>query len=253
MKVKSRRMHNSSLSILDLNDANPKGILILDKPTGITSFGVVAWARRVTGVKKIGHTGTLDPSATGLLVLLVGKAFTKLQQEFQGHDKTYQVSFLLGAHSETLDCDSTLVFDENPEVLSLISLEKVKEAAAKLVGERLQQVPIFSAVHVGGERLHRIARHDAEKARTLAPSRQVVIHSITKIKKNQKAHGLPCFSFEVSCSSGTYIRSLVVELAELLGCSGVVFSLRRTQSGPFFLDSASVCPVLTRRTKIIEL
>lgn len=260
--------------ILDhLSKETTLGVLVVDKPIGVTSHDVVAWARRVTGVRKIGHSGTLDPLATGVLILLIGREYTKLQSNFLKQDKTYQVSFLLGAESETLDVlDSSYteqlralprswqsikarsdlvkkaishyenkIFTRNAADLTT---DKITEVLYSFEGSYQQTVPQFSAVKVKGKKLYEAARESQLDSVTL-PSRLVEIYSISscsvKFLAKQKKCVVTC---TVRCSSGTYVRALVRDVAEKLGTVGVVTELRRVASGEFLVKDACVCPLL---------
>ena len=210
--------------------------LFVDKPGGVTSHDVVGWARRLTGVKKIGHAGTLDPLATGLLIILIGRNWTKRQTEFLKQDKTYLVSCRFGVASDTYDVDGS--------VRSLASAKKIDDEDIKqavndhFLGEITQTVPPFSAVKQKGKKLYQLARAGQIDEADL-PKRQVRVDEFRLLefnKENQTA------SFEVSVSSGTYIRSLIHDLGQALGVGAVVTSLRRTRIGRFNIDEAFLCP-----------
>lgn len=203
------------------------GLLVLDKPPGITSRDAVnrvqRWLPRGT---RIGHTGTLDPLATGVLVLCVGNA-TRLAEYVQRMPKTYRAGIVLGARSDTDDADGTIT--PSPGV-ALPSAEQVSEALRNSVGTIEQVPPAFSAAKVVGRRAYSIARkgHDVNLA-----ARQVTIHDIDLI-----ACEPPRLNVEVRCGRGTYIRSLARDLGERLGCGGYIESLRRTRVGAFDVAAA---------------
>jgi tRNA pseudouridine55 synthase len=201
------------------------GILLIDKPEGITSFGVVRRLKRVLGVKKIGHLGTLDPFATGLLPLGVNEG-TKLTPFLMGEAKTYRATLKLGEETDTQDLTGKITArsDKLPEA------DTVRRMAARFVGEINQAPPMFSAVHHQGERLYNLARR-GEKVEP-AP-RPVVIH-----KLQVEAVALPRVTFTVSCSKGTYIRTLAADLGKALGCGAHLVALRRLEVGPFSVEGA---------------
>ena len=201
------------------------GILLLDKPEGLTSFGVVRRVKWVLGVKKIGHLGTLDPFATGLLPLGVNEG-TKLTPFLMGEPKTYRATLKLGEETDTQDLTGKITArsDKLPEA------DTVRRMAARFVGEINQAPPMFSAVHHQGERLYNLARR-GEKVEP-AP-RPVVIHEL-----QVEAVALPLVTFTVRCSKGTYIRTLAADLGRALGCGAHLVALRRLEVGPFSVEEA---------------
>ena len=202
------------------------GILVIDKPTGVTSRAMVdAVARRLPGAR-VGHAGTLDPLATGVLVVCVGAA-TRLVETIQGLAKTYKVAIRLGAHSDTLDADGQIEFDESPPIPGL---EEITAALAPFHGVIQQIPPRFSALKVAGRRSYDLARQGTVvelKARPVRIDRVAVLD-----------YAWPILSLEVDCGGGTYIRSLARDIGEALGSSGYVQTLRRTRIGGFTLDQA---------------
>lgn len=202
------------------------GILIVDKSPGMTSHDVVDFIRRSFGAKKVGHCGTLDPLATGVLVILIGRA-TRLSQKFSNHDKTYDATVTLGILTDTADSEGAISF----KVDSLnVTEDQIEEVFKEFRGPIEQIPPMISAIKYGGKRLYKLARQGIEVPRK---SRQVYIHKleITSIR-------LPEVSFEVVCSKGTYIRSLCEEIGSRLGCGGYMSRLRRMRSGPFLIEHA---------------
>lgn len=207
------------------------GILLVDKPKGWTSFDVVAKVRgmikRETGVKlKVGHTGTLDPLATGLLVLLLG-SYTKKAPDLSKLDKTYEVTMKLGETSTTGDEEGTKthVSDKQP------SENDIKNAIAFFIHTEYMQVPhAFSAIKVGGQRAYKLAR--AGKELKLEP-RKVKVYSI-----QLTAYSYPEVKFTTEVSSGTYIRSLVEDIGKKLGTGAYMTDLHRTQVGQFSVEEA---------------
>ena len=202
------------------------GALLVNKPRGMTSHDVVAAARRALAIARIGHTGTLDPMAEGLLVLLIGRA-TKHQQAFQGHDKTYEATIKLGVKTETADAEGAII-----ESLPVPALERVQvmEALASFEGPLVQTPPAFSAVKVRGKPAYWWARR--QKPVEL-PSRTVVIHSLSLL-----AFAGDSLDVRVSCSSGTYVRTLGEMVAQRLGTVGHLTRLTRQSIGDWALDAA---------------
>ncbi len=222
-----------------MQQQNREGIYLIDKESGWTSHDVVAKMRTITGIKKIGHAGTLDPLATGLLIVLVGREFTKRQDEFMKQDKSYVCKAKLGVTTDTYDIDGSIVDESNwLNVKSASRRTNVKEVIKKYVGEIEQTVPAFSAVSVGGERLYKKARKGVMEGVEL-PSRRVLIHGlrITDYEVDDVAKEA-YVTFEVSCGSGTYIRSLVHDIGQDLGIGATVAELRRTRIGDFKVDDA---------------
>jgi tRNA pseudouridine55 synthase len=199
-----------------------KGFLIVDKPAGITSFDVVAQARRALGIRKIGHLGTLDPLATGVLVLAVGEG-TKLIQYLMGADKDYEATLEFGKISDTYDSDGQIT-----QTGAIIPPRDEIEAALEPFRGEIQQVPpAFSALKINGRRAYELARK-GEKVE-LKP-RTVYIHDLKLVGDNQ---------LHLSCSSGTYVRSLIHDLGQALGCGAIMTALRRTRVSQFTLAQAT--------------
>ncbi len=215
------------------------GIVLVNKPKGITSHDVVDVARGRLGIRKIGHAGTLDPMATGLLILLVGKA-TKLSSRFSQFDKQYEATLHLGIRTDTADAEGKVI--EEREVS--VSESQIKEAFSKFVGEIEQVPPMVSAIRYKGKRLYELARKGIVVPR---PPRRVTIYELKITEIN-----LPYVSFVVTCSKGTYIRKLCEDIGELLGCGAHQCRLHRIRIGPFSvkeaieleeLDESSIRPI----------
>jgi tRNA pseudouridine55 synthase len=202
------------------------GLLLVDKGAGITSFQVVAHLRRVLRLPKVGHGGTLDPLATGLLPILLGEA-TKLTGFVLGQDKEYVTTARLGVTTDTLDATGR-VTGQGP--VPALTAEAVRAVLARFVGEIVQVPPMFSALHAGGRRLHELARAGIEVAR--AP-RRVRVHALELLE-----WAPPSMRLRVACGSGTYVRSLVADVGAALGCGAHVAALARTRLGPFALAEA---------------
>jgi tRNA pseudouridine55 synthase len=202
------------------------GLLLADKGPAVTSFQVVAHLRRVLRVPKVGHGGTLDPMATGLLPILLGEA-TKLTGHLQGQDKEYLATIRLGVATDTLDATGT-VTGKRP--VPPLTADNVRAVLARFVGDIDQVPPMYSALHVGGRRLHELARAGIAVER--AP-RRVRVHAFELIECAP-----PRLRVRVECGSGTYIRSLAADVGEALGCGGHVEALARTRVGPLRLEDA---------------
>ena len=199
------------------------GLLLIDKPPGITSHAAVARIRRALGVKKVGHSGTLDPLATGLLLVGVGRA-TRLLRFLGDLPKLYEGTGILGVRTTTLDAEGEVTAERPVDV----SEGQLRAAMAELTGEIQQVPPSYSAVKVGGERLYRAARRGEVVE---APPRKVLVHAFDLVRFNS-----PRFDFRVRCSGGTYVRSLVAAVGESLGCGAHLAELRRTGIGPFRVE-----------------
>ncbi len=203
------------------------GVIVINKEQDFTSFDVVAVVRRTLHTKKVGHCGTLDPNATGVLPVLVGNA-TKAQDIIVNHDKSYVASFKLGLSSDTLDIWGEVAEENGPD----IKKEELKEALTHFVGEILQVPPMYSAVQKNGVRLYELARQGIEVEREARP---VTIYSLELNDFDEKTQ---CGTFTVSCSKGTYIRTLISDIAKSLGTDAVMTSLVRTSACGFMLDDA---------------
>ena len=202
------------------------GILVVNKPRGMTSRAVVDRVARVAGGAKAGHAGTLDPLATGVLIVCLGQA-TRLVEWIQRLPKSYRTVVLLGARSDTLDADGHIVSEPDPRVPSRLEIEN---AAIPWMGEVEQIPPQFSALKVQGQRAYDLAR--AGRPVELAP-RPVRIDRIAVVH-----YDWPRLELEIDCGSGTYIRSIARDLGESLGCGGLVEILIRTRIGPFTIEHA---------------
>jgi tRNA pseudouridine55 synthase len=202
------------------------GLLLVDKPSGITSHDAVDAVRRSLGVRKVGHAGTLDPMATGLLLMGVGRA-TRLIRFLGALDKEYEGTGRLGERTDSLDADGSVV--ETAPVTS--SEDDVRGAAASLVGEILQRPPAYSAVKVGGRRMYAVAR---EGGSVQAPPRPVRVDAFEVSRFDGRD-----FEFRVVCSGGTYVRVLVADVGERLGSGAHLIRLRRTRIGDFRVEDAS--------------
>jgi tRNA pseudouridine55 synthase len=201
-------------------------VLLIDKPMDWTSFDVVKKIRRLIKVKKVGHAGTLDPLATGLLILCTGK-YTKRINDYMAREKEYTGHLTLGATTPTFDLESD---PENQRDYSAITVEAINDALASFRGEIMQVPPIHSAIKKDGKRVYELARKGVEVK--LEPRRVVIKEfEITEV-------ALPVLSFRVVCSTGTYIRSLANDLGAALGCGAYLSKLCRTRIGEFRVEQA---------------
>lgn len=199
----------------------PEGVAVVDKAAAMTSHDVVARARRVLGTRKVGHSGTLDPDATGVLLLGVGPA-TRLLRFLTDLPKTYTAEFVLGVETDTLDDSGAVTATHEMAV----TLDEVRTTAAGFVGEIDQVPPMVSAIRVDGRRLHELAREGIEVERE---ARRVTIH---RYEVGPTEDPL-VFAVEVECSSGTYVRTLAADLGTVLGGGAHLRRLRRTRIGSF--------------------
>ena len=202
------------------------GLLIIDKPAGLTSHDVVDRVRRIAGLRAVGHAGTLDPPATGVLVLLLGKA-TRLAEYAEAQAKEYEAVFRFGVETDTFDAAGTVTTES---AVPPLTTEGVAAAAAALTGAILQVPPAISAVRVGGRRSWRLAR---EGEAVEPPARNVIVHAFDLFRLDP-----PRASFRIRCTKGTYVRALARDLGRALGCGGIVETLRRTRSGTFTVADA---------------
>ena len=203
-----------------------QGILNVDKPQGISSFRVVSLVRRLSGVRKVGHAGTLDPLATGVLLVCLGQA-VRVSEYLMELPKTYRGTVRLGVATDTFDADGEPVFEGDAESVDEAAL---RAALAALAQQEEQVPPVYSAVKVGGTPAHRLAR--AGRPVSLRPRRT----SIERI--DLLSFQPPLVEIEVRCGKGTYIRTLADDLGRRLGCGGHLVALRRTAVGPFDVEEA---------------
>lgn len=204
------------------------GVLVVDKPAGMTSFDVVRRVRALGKGRKAGHTGTLDPAATGVLPICLGNS-TKLSTFLLEGDKRYEGVVRFGVETTTYDAEGEVVATHDP---SGLREEAVRAAAEAMVGSYWQTPPMYSAVKVEGRRLYELAREGKEVERK---PRKVTIHSLECVAWDPAASTL---TIRLSCSKGTYVRSIAHELGAALGVGGHLASLRRLGSGPFSLEQA---------------
>jgi tRNA pseudouridine55 synthase len=202
---------------------NHSGLLLVNKSAGSTSFHIVSLLRRLTGIEKIGHAGTLDPFATGVMVMLVGREYTRRSDEFLSSDKEYIATLQLGISTDTFDIEGQITSRSE----KIPTLREIELAINAFQGEISQIPPMYSAKKIGGKKLYDLAR------KGIVIERQPVKVNV-EIKLIRYSY--PWLEFAVNCSKGTYIRSLGHDLGQFLGCYAHLFELSRTRSGPFRLE-----------------
>ncbi|MCL1787326.1 MAG: tRNA pseudouridine(55) synthase TruB [Defluviitaleaceae bacterium] len=208
------------------------GIINVYKEKGYTSHDVVAIMRRIAGTKKVGHTGTLDPDATGVLPICIGRA-TKLAEHLAAQDKTYIAQIILGIETNTGDISGEIMAKKPVTFDEAAIAQTVKSFLYSERGEYLQVPPMYSAIKIGGKKLYELAR----KGETIdRPPRPVAIHDIAVLDYTPAENA---FTIRVKCSKGTYIRSLATDIGAALGCGATMGELTRTQSGAFSIDTAT--------------
>ncbi|MBQ2823620.1 MAG: tRNA pseudouridine(55) synthase TruB [Oscillospiraceae bacterium] len=221
-----------------LND-NLNGIICVNKPQDFTSFDVIAKMRGILKLKRLGHAGTLDPMATGVLPVFAGKA-TKACDIIPDRDKVYEAGFRLGLVTDTQDSSGTVTSERDP---SGITAEDVKKALADFRGDIMQIPPMYSAVMINGQRLYDLARQGKVVEREARP---VTVYTIELLSYDEDTH---TGRLEISCSKGTYIRTLINDIGEKLGCGGIMTSLVRTKACGFSLED---CVTLEDLQKLAE-
>jgi tRNA pseudouridine55 synthase len=212
------------------------GAVLIDKPAGPTSHDVVDAIRRRFGIAKAGHCGTLDPNATGLLIIVVGRG-TKLSEKLMSSDKVYEGDLKLGEATDSYDSDGELV---SSLPVPPLTLEELNAAAAEFVGDLMQTPPMVSAVKIKGVPLYKMARKGIEVPRE---PRLVHVYSF-KLTDYQE----PVARFRIACTKGTYVRSLAHDLGQKLGCGGHLSALRRVTSGRFDVADAMPLDALLKLT-----
>lgn len=210
------------------------GVLLIDKTVRVTSHDVVDSIRKIYATRRVGHTGTLDPLASGLLLILVGRG-TKIAPYLVGLDKTYTASIRFGAVSDTGDSDGNLTPQGDP---ATVDETRLHGALSAMVGEQSQQVPAFSAVRVGGRRLYQLARRGADVPQ--------IEREITVLEAELLSYDPPIAQARFRCSSGTYIRALAESLGEMVGCGAHLCSLRREAVGRWRVADALTLDLLNR-------
>lgn len=199
-----------------------EGILLVNKPKGLTSFSLVSKLRRKLKVKKIGHAGTLDPFATGLMVMLIGRSYTKLSDQFLMNDKEYVAEVCLGISTDTFDNEGTVL--QRSDLIP--SIEEIHNALRQFQGEIEQIPPMYSAKKIKGKKLYTLARQG------ISIERQPVK---IRVQTDFIDYNYPYLHLKISCSKGTYIRSIADDLGKMLTCGAHLSNLQRTRSGTFHL------------------
>lgn len=212
----------------------PEGILLVDKPRGLTSFDIVAQTRKAFKTKSVGHTGTLDPFATGLLVLLLGR-YTRLCEYITAQDKTYEAEIYLGIGTDTDDCEGQIIATKDA---SFLSSEQISTALQSFLGEQLQIPPQYSAISVKGERAYKKARRGELID---LPARPITVYSISslEIPAQCRDDNQILFRFRLRVSKGTYIRALARDLGAKLGVPAHLKNLRRIACGSYHVSECS--------------
>jgi tRNA pseudouridine55 synthase len=216
-------------------------VLLVDKPAGWTSFDVVHRLRVAYGGVKMGHAGTLDPLATGLLILCTGRKRKEIDR-FMGLETEYAAQMRLGIRTPSYDTETEVTSEAD---VSGLTEAQVREVLQGLVGTQQQIPPMWSAVKIGGQRLYTLARKGIEVDR---PPREVQVHSIRTDRI-----AIPDVAFTVVCSKGTYIRTLIHDMGEKLGCGATMTGLRRTRIGPYNIEDALSVPQLVERAQALRL
>ncbi len=231
-------IHNGQRTTDSSRMLSMDGILIIDKPAGFTSHDVVARARRILGERRIGHTGTLDPFATGVLVLLIGRA-TRLAQFLMAADKEYEAVVRLGFATDTGDIDGTRLSHPVPAADLYRTSQEIRNAFQDLTGEIWQLPPMYSAKKRDGRKLYEFARRGEEVERELI---KVTIHAFTSLESEPRLvvnpYNTADLRVRVVCSSGTYIRTLAEDFGKLLGLGAHLAKLCRTRAGAFEFQDA---------------
>ena len=210
------------------------GILVVNKPEGISSAGVVGRLKRLLNVKKIGHTGTLDPFATGVLLIAIGKA-TRISRFFLDGSKGYRARVTLGSETDTYDCTGQETAKAEPSALEWITEKRVQELVTSFFGPQEQVAPSYSALKHNGQPLYKLARQGKMIQK---PPRHIDISHISMEHFEAGPEGEFIFDMDVECSGGTYIRSIAYDMGKRLGCGAHLSGLCRTRSGQFRLEGA---------------
>jgi len=215
-----------------------KGVFLIDKPSGITSHDVVDQVRSLTGVSRVGHTGTLDPLATGLLIVLVGREYTKQQVQFLKLDKEYRCTAKLGVTTDSYDLDGEVLKRADWQTIEKLNEPTVIKALKKFEGEITQTVPAFSAIKQAGKKLYELARKNELRQQDL-PTRKVTVHQAQLLEFNKNSQTETAeIVLGLTVSSGTYVRSLVHDLGQELKTGAAVAQLRRTAIGKHKVQNA---------------
>jgi tRNA pseudouridine55 synthase len=205
------------------------GFILINKEFGPSSHSVINALRKITGIKKIGHAGTLDPFASGLMIVAIGRTATREIDKYVKLDKEYIATLHLGAETDSYDREGKII-NEKKSTVDKISEKFIQEELKKFIGEQEQIPPMFSAKKVGGKRLYKLARQGVEIKREPVP---ITIHNIEFISYKK-----PLLKIKIKCSSGTYIRSIAYDFGRALGCGAYLEDLERTQIGEFDIKNS---------------
>jgi tRNA pseudouridine55 synthase len=217
------------------------GAILIDKPAGMTSHDVVDAIRRQFGIKKVGHCGTLDPNATGLLIIVLGRG-TKLSEKLMSDDKVYEGTIKFGEATDSYDSDGELT---SSLPVPPMTLDQLNEEATTFIGDLMQKPPMVSAVKKGGVPLYKLARKGVEVERE---ARLIHVYNFRFTKYDE-----PIGTFKLACTKGTYVRSIAHELGQKLGCGAHLATLRRSVSGKFDVaDAKPLDEVLRMSTSELE-
>ena len=221
------------------------GVVVVDKPAGLTSHDVVGRLRRILGTRKIGHSGTLDPMATGVLFLGVERG-TRFLAHVVTHDKRYQATVELGATTLTDDIEGDVLHQATQEQINDVEVASIEAALDQQIGEIMQRPTSVSSIKIDGRRAHELVREGKE---VILPERPVTVYSLTRsgVVKKETENGIRwTVDIDVHCSSGTYIRAIARDVGEAVGIGGYLSKLRRTAVGPFTIDEATTLEELAK-------
>jgi len=213
-----------------LMNIKESGFILINKPSGPTSHDVIDKLRRITGIKKIGHAGTLDPFAHGLLIVAIGREATREIDRFVKLDKEYVADLYLGATTDTYDREGKISYKVESKKLKVIDKNKIKKILKKFIGKQKQVPPMYSAKKIKGKKLYELARKGIEIQREAV---EIMIYEL-----EIRSYEWPRLKIKVKCSSGTYIRSLAYDVGEVLGCGAYLEELERTAIGKLKLSEA---------------
>jgi tRNA pseudouridine55 synthase len=209
------------------------GVFLIDKPVGPSSFTMVRHVRKLLGIKKVGHAGTLDPFASGLLIVCAGRPATRMISSFMDGEKEYLATLCLGRQTSTLDPEGDIV---EQRAVNFLAAEEIEQCLAGFRGEQMQKPPAYSALKHKGKPLYYYARKGIEVEKE---PRRVFIGKLERVDGEGDLYGeYPEVRLRVVCSKGTYIRTLAADIGTALGCGAYLTQLRRTRSGPFTLENA---------------
>lgn len=204
------------------------GLLFIDKPKGPTSHDIVSLVRKTYNIKKVGHAGTLDPLASGLLIVLVGRSATKKSADFLGLDKIYLTTGQLGQTTDSYDAEGQITSQAPSQEVQKITAQNLQSTIQNFQGSQIQKVPPFSSVKIDGKPLYKYAREGNPIPDAKLPAKQITVHSLELV-----SFEAPFFTIETHVSKGTFIRCLIHDVGQVLGVGAYVTDLRRTQIGPY--------------------